>query len=85
MVERTDPTVHKKEQCREPEAGGVLRAVCPGATMCAGLDTLCTVVYRTAEDLPPEAPGDDRRRVTGIQVSPGDAVVGLGDRARGGR
>ena len=82
MVERPDPTVHKEEQCKETEAGGAVRAVCPGATKCAGLGTLCTVVYRTAEDPPPEAPDDDRRRVTGIQVSPGDAVVG---RSRGVR
>src|SRR5580693_976978 len=36
--------------------------------MDADLDTLCTVVYCTADDLLPEKPGNARRRVTDAEV-----------------
>jgi hypothetical protein len=37
--------------------------------MHADLDTLCTAVYCTADDLLPERPGDARRRVTDAEVA----------------
>lgn len=37
--------------------------------MHADLDTLCTVVYCTADDLLPEKPGNARRRVTDAEVA----------------
>src|SRR4051795_13629315 len=36
--------------------------------MHADLDTLCTVVYCTADDLLPEKPGNARRRVSDAEV-----------------
>jgi len=40
---------------REVKADGAKYTVCPEATMDADLDTLCTVIYCTTDDLLPEA------------------------------
>jgi len=56
------------KQSREAEADGVIRTVCPEATMDADLDTLGTVVYCTADDLLPEARRNARRRLTDAEV-----------------
>jgi Transposase DDE domain len=54
--------------CREVEVGGAKNTVDQEATMDADLDTLCTVVYCTADDLLPEQPGNARRMVTDAEV-----------------
>jgi Transposase DDE domain len=53
---------------REAEVGGAENTVDQEATMDADLDTLCTVVYCTADDLLPERQGNARRRVTDAEV-----------------
>ena len=53
---------------REAEVGGVHDTVDQEATLHADLDTLCTAVYCTADDLLPERPGNARRRVTDAEV-----------------
>jgi len=48
--------------------------------MHADLDTLCTVVYCTADDLLPEKPGNARRRVTDAEVATlcvAQAIMGI--------
>ena len=45
-----------------------MHIVCLEATMHADLDTLCTVVYCTADDLLPEARNNARRRLTDAEV-----------------
>lgn len=48
--------------------------------MHADLDTLCTVVYCTADDLLPERPGNARRRVTDAEVATlcvAQAIMGI--------
>ncbi len=48
--------------------------------MHADLDTLCTVVYCTADDLLPEKPGNARRRVTDAEVTTlcvAQAIMGI--------
>jgi hypothetical protein len=48
--------------------------------MHADLDTLCTVVYCTADDLLPEQPGNARRRVTDAEVATlcvAQAIMGI--------
>ena len=50
------------------------------ATMHADLDTLCTAVYCTADDLLPEKPGNARRRVTDAEVATlcvAQAIMGI--------
>jgi hypothetical protein len=54
--------------CREVEVGGAEDTVDQEATMDADLDTLCTVVYCTADDLLPEPAGNARRMVTDAEV-----------------
>ena len=55
--------------CREAELGGANDTVVDQeATMDADLDTLCTAVYCTADDLLPEPPGNARRMVTDAEV-----------------
>jgi hypothetical protein len=56
------------EQSREAEADGAKDTVCPEATMDADLDTLCTVIYCTADDLLPEARGNARRRISDAEL-----------------
>ena len=53
---------------REAEIGGVSNTVDPEATMDADLDTLCTYVYCTADDLLPDRPGNARRRTTDAEI-----------------
>ena len=60
LIPRDQPCPGK--QSREAEADGAEYTVCPEATMDADLDTLCTVVYCTADDLLPEARRNARRR-----------------------
>lgn len=48
--------------------------------MHADLDTLCTVVYCTADDLLPEKPGNARRRVTDAEIATlclAQAIMGI--------
>jgi hypothetical protein len=48
--------------------------------MHADLDTLCTVVYCTADDLLPEQPGNGRRRVTDAEIATlcvAQAIMGI--------
>jgi Transposase DDE domain len=45
-----------------------MHIVCLEATMDADLDTLCTVVYCTAADLPPVARANARRRISDAEV-----------------
>jgi hypothetical protein len=48
--------------------------------MHADLDTLCTVVYCTADDLLPEKPGNARRRITDAEVATlcvAQAIMGI--------
>lgn len=48
--------------------------------MHADLDTLCTVVYCTADDLLPEKPGNARRRVTDAEIAAlcvAQAIMGI--------
>jgi hypothetical protein len=48
--------------------------------MHADLDTLCTVVYCTADDLLPEKPGNARRRVTDAEITTlcvAQAIMGI--------
>jgi hypothetical protein len=48
--------------------------------MHADLDTLCTTVYCTADDLLPEKPGNARRRVTDAEVATlcvAQAIMGI--------
>jgi hypothetical protein len=48
--------------------------------MHADLDTLCTVVYCTADDLLPEKPGNGRRRVTDAEIATlcvAQAIMGI--------
>lgn len=48
--------------------------------MHADLDTLCTIVYCTADDLLPEKPGNARRRVTDAEVATlcvAQAIMGI--------
>lgn len=48
--------------------------------MHADLDTLCTVVYCTADDLLPERPGNSRRRITDAEVATlcvAQAIMGI--------
>jgi hypothetical protein len=48
--------------------------------MLADLDTLCTVVYCTADDLLPEKPGNARRRVTDAEIATlcvAQAIMGI--------
>jgi DDE family transposase len=48
--------------------------------MHANLDTLCTVVYCTADDLLPEKPGNARRRVTDAEIATlcvAQAIMGI--------
>jgi hypothetical protein len=52
----------------EAEVGGAEDTVDQEATMDADLDTLCTVVYCTADDLLPVRPGNARRMVTDAEV-----------------
>jgi hypothetical protein len=50
------------------------------ATMHADLDTLCTTVYCTADDLLPEKPGNARRRITDAEVATlcvAQAIMGI--------
>jgi hypothetical protein len=55
--------------CGEAEVGGAeITVVDLEATMDADLDTLCTAVYCTADDLLPEPPGNARRMVTDAEV-----------------
>jgi hypothetical protein len=53
---------------REAEADGAHSIVDPEATMDADLDTLCTVVYCTADDLLPTARPNARRRVSDAEI-----------------
>jgi hypothetical protein len=53
---------------REAEVGGVHDTVDQEATLHADLDTLCTAVYCTADDLLPERAGNARRRVSDAEV-----------------
>ena len=56
------------KQSREAEADGAYDTVCLEATMHADLDTLCTVIYCTADDLLPAAKANARRRVTDAEL-----------------
>jgi hypothetical protein len=53
---------------REAEVGGVQDTVDLEATMDADLDTLCTAVYCTADDLLPERASNARRRITDAEI-----------------
>ena len=65
---------------REAEVGGAELTVDLEATMDADLDTLCTVVYCTADDLLPEPPGNARRMVTDaelVTLSVAQSIMGI--------
>src|SRR5674476_1610753 len=68
MIDSTRSAPPKESKAREAEADGVIRTVCLEATMDADLDTLCTVVYCTADDLLQEARRNARRRVSDAEV-----------------
>ncbi len=68
MIDSTTMAVIEGFQSREAEVDGAEATVDRKATMDADLDTLCTVIYCTADDLLPEKPGNARRRVTDAEV-----------------
>jgi hypothetical protein len=66
--------------CREVEVGGTQVTVDLEATMDADLDTLCTVVYCTADDLLPEPRANARRASTDAEIATlcvAQAIMGI--------
>jgi len=68
MIDSTAIAVAKGFCTQEAEVGGAEHTVDLEATMDADLDTLCTVVYCTADDLLPRAAANARREVTDAEV-----------------
>jgi hypothetical protein len=65
---------------RGAEVGGCDRTVDPEATMDADLDSLCTAVYVTADDLLPSSPANARRQLDDAEVvalAVAQAVMGI--------
>ncbi|MBN1632193.1 MAG: hypothetical protein JW990_20755 [Thermoleophilia bacterium] len=50
------------------EVGGTQNIFCLAAAVHADLDTLCTVVYRTSDDLSPERRKNATRQTTDAQI-----------------
>lgn len=67
-------------QGRGAEFDGAKVTVCPEATMHADLDTLCTYVYCTADDLLPEKKRNARRHTTDAEIctlAVAQAILGI--------